>query len=286
MRKELVEEVANTLIEKLKEYTNSDNPVFISRIPRNYVSSKLYRGVNTLILSFDELKNRYSSSEWGTYQQWKGKGAQVKKGEKSKQVIFWSPITKKTTYTDQSTNEVKEEEVVNFIARTYNVFNKDQVEGLEDPVVEAKEDSALEEEAIKFFKGSVEINTIERGFYFDSTSVHLEPRENFKSSEEYISLLSYLTASAIRKDMKESKAKTASNNAIDELISEIGAGFISGYLGYNYKFSEHNLHQIQGWIKTLGGNKNLVFRACSEAQAVLDRFINSHSNSNDLFDVL
>lgn len=283
MKNEIINSVADMLIEKLEAYASDSNPVFMARIPKNYVSSKLYRGINTLILSFKEMKNRYQSSQWATFKQWSESNFHVKKGEKSTNVIFWSPIFEKSVEEDPVTGQKTEvESVVRFISRTYKVFNKSQVEGTgpnEDAMVE--ENPMLEEEALQFFKGSVEINTTEGKSFFEEGKVFLPAREEFKSSEEYISTLSYLTASSIRKSMEKKNWK-----AIDELVSEIAAGFISGYLGYNYKFSDQNLHLIQSWIKTLGGNKNLVFKACAEAQAVLDRFINSHSNTNDLLDML
>src|SRR5215831_4726574 len=51
--------------------------------PINAVSRKPYRGINTLCLWTASQSKGYESGEWGTYQQWQDKGAQVRRGEKS-----------------------------------------------------------------------------------------------------------------------------------------------------------------------------------------------------------
>ena len=57
--------------------------------PINVTSKKPYRGINTLCLWAAAQAKGYESGEWGTYQQWQDRGAQVRKGEKSTQVVFW-----------------------------------------------------------------------------------------------------------------------------------------------------------------------------------------------------
>ncbi len=57
--------------------------------PINTTSRKPYRGINTLCLWAAAQAKGYEQGEWGTYQQWQEKGAQVRKGEKSTTVVFW-----------------------------------------------------------------------------------------------------------------------------------------------------------------------------------------------------
>src|SRR3954452_16689639 len=51
--------------------------------PINVISRKAYRAINTLCLWAAAEAKGYSSGEWGTYKQWQGRAAQVRKGEKS-----------------------------------------------------------------------------------------------------------------------------------------------------------------------------------------------------------
>src|SRR4051812_25267550 len=57
--------------------------------PINVASHKPYRGINTVCLWAAAQAKGYESGEWGTYQQWQNRGAQVRKGEKATTVVFW-----------------------------------------------------------------------------------------------------------------------------------------------------------------------------------------------------
>src|ERR1700688_3261733 len=57
--------------------------------PINITSHKPYRGINTVCLWAAAQAKGYESGEWGTYQQWQDRGAQVRKGEKATTVVFW-----------------------------------------------------------------------------------------------------------------------------------------------------------------------------------------------------
>src|SRR5206468_9109244 len=51
--------------------------------PVNVTSKKPYRGINTVCLWAAAQAKGYERGEWGTYQQWQERGAQVRKGEKA-----------------------------------------------------------------------------------------------------------------------------------------------------------------------------------------------------------
>src|SRR5260370_22185376 len=57
--------------------------------PINAVSKRPYRGINVLVLWAIAQEREYKSGTWATYKQWQELGAQVKKGEKSANVVFW-----------------------------------------------------------------------------------------------------------------------------------------------------------------------------------------------------
>ena len=71
-----------------------------SGLPRNLKSGKTYRGINIIILG----SAGYESPYWLTYKQAKELGGQVRKGEKSRLIIFWTWILR-----DEHGNTVKEE---------------------------------------------------------------------------------------------------------------------------------------------------------------------------------
>jgi antirestriction protein ArdC len=61
----------------------------MSDIPQNASTQKRYRGINVPLLWITQLDRGFKSGLWATYKQWAELGAQVRKGEKSTQIIFW-----------------------------------------------------------------------------------------------------------------------------------------------------------------------------------------------------
>jgi antirestriction protein ArdC len=55
--------------------------------PINVTSKKPYRGINTVCLWAAAQAKQYERGEWGTYQQWQERGAQVRRGEKATLVV-------------------------------------------------------------------------------------------------------------------------------------------------------------------------------------------------------
>jgi antirestriction protein ArdC len=98
--------------------------------PTNVISHRNYSGINPILLDLVAMSRGYSSRFWGTFEQWKSLGAQVRKrpadckpGQFGTQVIFYRQI-KKTRI------ENGEEKTETFpVLRTYTVFNVDQVDG-------------------------------------------------------------------------------------------------------------------------------------------------------------
>jgi len=52
--------------------------------PINVASHKTYRGINTLCLWAAAQHKGYERGEWGTYNQWQERGAQVRKGKEQR----------------------------------------------------------------------------------------------------------------------------------------------------------------------------------------------------------
>lgn len=59
--KNVIEQVANTIIERLEGFSEKAEMPFMSSFPKNVHTKKGYRGINVLILSFAALFNNYNS---------------------------------------------------------------------------------------------------------------------------------------------------------------------------------------------------------------------------------
>jgi antirestriction protein ArdC len=95
--------------------------------PINYVSKKDYRGINVFLLACMP----YSSPYWMTYKQVSDKGGHVIKGSKSCPIIFWKWLDKKDAGGDDADTVTVNGKIP--MLRYYNVFNMEQVEGIEPP---------------------------------------------------------------------------------------------------------------------------------------------------------
>lgn len=270
MKKDIIEQVANTLIERLENFSGEWEKPFISVYPHNVVTGKPYRGINTLILAFTSALFGYHSASWGTFKQWQEKGYHVKKGEKATTIVFWKPLKFTTEVENTETGELEAVEEQAFVARAYNVFNGSQIEGWED---EKKPDL----DAMTFFENT----KIRYSFganlaaYDIKNDVVLMPERNqFINETAFISTIAHETVHAtghenrLNRDMKGKFGNEA--YAFEELIADIGAGFVAGYLGYEYQFSKDNLAYLKSWLKVLKNDKKAIFKACSHAQAAFD----------------
>ena len=96
-KKSYPERVAEKLIEQLKQGTAPWQKPWAageagSFIPHNPTTGKRYKGINAIHL----LSEGREDPRWMTYQQAKGEGAQVRKGEKGTPIQYWVSLHKRT----------------------------------------------------------------------------------------------------------------------------------------------------------------------------------------------
>jgi hypothetical protein len=93
--------------------------------PINAVTKRPYRGIDVIILWALAQQKEYKSGTWATYKQWQDLGGQVRKGEKSANVVFWKFFDREEESETVDENTSKRIPM----ARDYWVFNAEQVEG-------------------------------------------------------------------------------------------------------------------------------------------------------------
>lgn len=239
--------------------------------PINAVSRKAYRGINVLILWATAQEKGYSSGVWATYKQWQELGAQVRKGEKSANVVFWKFF---------ETEELDPETLKNKripMARDYWVFNADQVDGYKQPEEQPVNSAERIDQAEAFFK-ALEVNIQHGGnqaFYRPSTdTVHMPAFERFKNPLAYYSVLSHETThwtgseKRLNRDMKHRFGSEA--YAMEELVAELGAAFLCAELGLPTDPRKDHAPYIKNWLQVLKNDKRAIFTAAAKAQEAVD----------------
>jgi antirestriction protein ArdC len=92
--------------------------------PANLLTRRPYTGINPLLLSI----NGYASPYWLTYKQAATLGGNVRKGEKSSTVVFFSKITSKTKTLPNGEPDTFA------MLRYYHLFNVSQCDGISEHV--------------------------------------------------------------------------------------------------------------------------------------------------------
>jgi antirestriction protein ArdC len=241
--------------------------------PHNVVSNKSYRGLNVVTLWMIAEARGFKSGTWATYQQWRELGCQVRKGEKSASVFFWKNLSKQ----DGEDESPDEQKGARFVARAYNVFNAEQVDGYKGEVVPVLSEEGRVANAEAFFAAIPA--KIEHGgnlpfFHPEADFVQMVPFEQFKSARGYYSVLAHeLThwsggKARLDRDLKERFGSEA--YAVEELIAELGAAFIGAQLGIGVDPRTDHAPYIASWLKALKNDPRAIFTAASKAQAAAD----------------
>ena len=275
MKTDLIEKVSNQIIEKLETFEGKWEKPFVSLFAYNVSTQKPYRGINILLLNCAAVEQKFTSAVWGTFKQWKDKGFTVRKGEKATTILFWKPLTFKNELENEETGEIDISENHTYMARCYSVFNGSQIEGFTSDI--EKSEFSFKEDVKTFFENT-EIPYIYGAFqaaYFPEEDVIYMPHQSdFINEQGFVSTLAHETIHATGHENRLNRDFSGrfgtESYAFEELVADIGAGFVAGYLGYEYQFSKDNLAYLKSWLKVLKNDKRAIFKACSEAQKAFD----------------
>jgi antirestriction protein ArdC len=242
--------------------------------PINVTSKKPYRGINTVCLWAAAQAKGYERGEWGTYQQWHERGAQVRKGEKATLVVFWK-FAHDAAETDDGDNPKSGSRLL--FTRGYSVFNAAQVDGY---APKADPDSPIEqriEQAEVFFRGinARVLHLGNRAFYSpDADRITLPPFVAFFSAMDYYSTRAHetghWTSREGRCDRELGKRFGDSAYSVEELIAELTAAFVCAHLGLSSEPRPDHAQYIASWLRVLKADKRSIFTAASKAQQAAD----------------
>jgi len=255
--------------------------------PINVTSKKPYRGINTVCLWAAAQAKGYERGEWGTYQQWQERGAQVRKGEKATLVVFWK-FANNAAETDDGEDTPKSGSRLLF-TRGYSVFNASQVDGY---TAKADADTPIEqriERAEEFFHAIHARVTHQgnRAFYSPADdTITLPPFAAFFTPTDYYSTRAHetghWTAKADRCNRELGKRFGDSAYSIEELIAELTAAFTLAHLGLSSEPRPDHAQYIGSWLRVLKADKRAIFTAASKAQQAADFMIQQAGRSQEV----
>lgn len=241
-------------------------------LPRNLVSKRPYRGVNTFLL------NCWGGSPWWlTFKQALELGGNVRKGAKGMPVIFWKLAESKEL---DKRGEAKQIPVL----RYYTVFNLEQCEGIQAPDEPKAQEHVFRpiEAASRILHGMPNAPVIAynrgRAFYRPREDmVHLPKPEYFDAPEEFYSTAFHEYCHATghekrlnRKSLIEADGFGGHAYSKEELVAEFGAAFLCGQAGIEAATLDNSAAYIGNWLKRLRDNPRWAIQAAGQAQRAAD----------------
>lgn len=242
--------------------------------PANFVSRKPYRGINVFLLSFQGFASNY----WLTFNQAKGLGGSVKKGEKGSPVIFWKFLDGKI---DAHGNVEKIP-----MLRYYTVFNVAQCEGLTLPAVAPVAPFEPIAEAENIVSNVPLCPAIKTGFAraaycLTADEVEMPAPEAFDAPASYYATLFHELAHATGHVSRLNREGIVKHDSFgsqvygrEELVAEMAASFVCNAAGIAPAVESNAASYLAGWIAKLKADNRAVVVAASAAAKAADWILN------------
>ena len=227
--------------------------------------------------------------EYLTFNQCKNEGGKIKKGAKSKVVVFWKMFEKPRLNAEGHTvTDAEGHTVCDLIPylQYYNVFHIDDCEGLEpksytnethdfNPIEDAE--SVIASYVKRSGVGFIHENQ-GRAYYSPvADQVVLPEKESFVGEAGYYATAFHELTHSTGHSTRLNRFTTASavfggiSYSKEELVAELGSASLLHMLGIETDDTvQNNAAYIQNWIQALKNDKRMIVSAASKAQKAVD----------------
>lgn len=258
--------------------------------PMNLISRRPYRGINLWLL----LSVGYEQNLFLTWEQLKGIGGSVKRGEKGHIVVFYKAIKK-----DAHPDEAEEEKQRIPLLRYFKVFNVSQCTGIPEhflPKIEERNIDPIEacEAIVKAMPNCPAIKHQKQQAFYHITEdyINMPKRASFKTKEEYYGTLFHelvhSTGHPSRLDRKTITQMAEFGSELysqEELVAEMGTCYLNSHVGILNKLEANSAAYIKGWLGQLKNDKRFVVQAASQAQRAVDFILEVQSENSGALEV-
>ena len=290
-------------------------------IPLNFDSKKPYRGVNRLLLQERiGLTEAFPNPYFLTFKQIKKHKGTLKKGAKGYEVVYYSiryvvPADKNTgrkAYSSTNNQKVLDylaknkltEDIVTRIPmiRYYNVYNGEDITGIDFKLPEVKigraiPETASENEAAQLIvenypnPPAIKHGGNEAYYKLSEDLVRMPKIEQFDSVNDYYRTLFHELTHSTRHESRLNREKISfrfgdSGYAKEELVAEFGAVFLSAWAGIMWYNNKNHAAYLKGWnsaIKEAENDNKFLMKAASLAQAATDYILNLNAAGQPAF---
>lgn len=283
------EKVASMVIAQLEAGTapwmHPVAPGVVGEACRNAKTDHEYRGVNQLVLS---MLQPDKDPRWCTIHQANELEAKVHKGERG--VPISALVGWETEEGERLDKDAERPRGARPLFRVYHVFHASQLDGIEPHQVEAGRKLEFEpvekaEELLSKSGARIEHDQTKRCFYSPPTdTIHLPPRENFRSGEAYYGTalheLGHWSGHASRLDRDMGGRFGSERYAREELRAELASYMVAMEMGIGHDPSNHAAY-VGSWIKALREDPAEIYRASEDAVQIVD-FVMGRERSREV----
>lgn len=244
--------------------------------PANAITDIRYKGVNILLLWAESQVQGYTSHRWATYKTWGDKGAQVRKGEKSTAITFWTRLEKGAS--DEGEAGATRGGMV---CKRFNVFNALQVDGDPtpaviqpfDPLAQTERRAALDLYLGELIAGGMNLAhdaSFQPCYRPAIDQVQLPPFDMFKTAEGYYATAfheaGHWTGHKSRLDRFSLAPGDIKARAFEELIAELTACFLAAQFGLPVDARDDHAAYIGHWLAVMKEDSRAIGRAAGAAE--------------------
>ena len=237
-----------------------------------------YQGINILMLWGAAMEKGYSAPIWMTFKQALELGGAVRKGERGSLVVYASTFSR--TEADESTGEESERDIP--FLKSYSVFNAEQIDGLPAhflaPAAPRLDPVQRIDHAERFFAatGATVRHGGNQAFYsITHDYVQMPHFEAFRDAESFYATLAHelvhYTRHSSRLNREFGRKRFGDEGyAMEELVAELGAAFLSADLDLTPEPRPDHAAYISHWLTALKNDRRAIFTAASYAQRAAD----------------
>ncbi|MEZ5857133.1 MAG: zincin-like metallopeptidase domain-containing protein [Hyphomicrobiaceae bacterium] len=242
-------------------------------LPVNIATGHAYQGINIVTLWCAAQQAGYHANTWGTYKQWQEKDCQVRKGEKASLVVFYRQYDTEPNPDDEGDDGRRR------VAKASWAFNAQQVDGYCPPPPPVDHGPIDRLARVDAFTAATKADIRHggpRAFYRPSADYIQMPDEGLftgtatsgRTESYYAVLLHELThwvGAENRLNRQFGKRFGDDAYAIEEMVAELGAAFLSAELGITVEPRADHAHYIGHWLSILKADNRAIFAAAAKA---------------------
>lgn len=282
---------------------------YATNSPKNLVSKKPYRGINSLLTGFAG----FNSPWWVSYKQAMDLGGNVRKGEHGTLIVFWKQIKVKKTEAEMEKDPDGPRSKMIPLLRYSHIFNISQCDGLEEVIAKAEgrditpcpplcrcwncrmkvgEEWAKVQGRVECCESVIKEMPQAPVIAFGGGEAFYSPRQDrvqmpeyntFKTPEGYYSTIFHELGHSTghskrlaRKEVMDSTSFGSHSYSKEELVAEFTASFLCGTCNIsNEKTLTNSAAYIRSWKRKLSNDPNIFISAVGKAQKAADYILRS-----------